>query len=355
MKRALILGSIALIGALAMVAGLVWSLWADLHRPFEAHAEAAQILIIEPGLGAGQILGQLETAGVIESAYWTRAYLSRYLGDPLLQAGEYAFVGPMSATEVLGKLMRGDVLTHDVTLVEGLDMFETAGHLAASGFGDESEFLRLVQNADLIASLDPDASSLEGYLFPDTYSFARGTGESEIVATLVRSFLKRFNDDVLPLLGGTPAGSMRDLVTLASIVEKETSRGDERPVVAGVYSNRLARRIGLFADPTVIYGLKLAGTWDGNLRRRDLEADTPYNTYRFAGLPPGPICSPGVASLKAAAQPAEVPYLYFVSRNDGSHVFSRTLAEHNRNVETWQRRYWRQRWARERAAEQGPE
>ena len=353
MKRALIWISIALLGALAMVAGFAWRVWGDLHRPFETHAEAARVLIIEPGLGAHQILAQLETAGVIKSAYWARAYLSRYLDDPLLQAGEYAFTGPMSATDVLDKLVRGDVLTHDVTLVEGLDMFETAHHLAASGFGDESEFLRLVQQADLIASFDPHASDLEGYLFPDTYSFARGTPESEIVAKLVRSFLKRFHGEVLPLLEGKPDVAIRDLVTLASIVEKETSRGDERPVVAGVYSNRLARRMGLFADPTVIYGLKLAGTWDGNLRRRDLEADTPYNTYRFAGLPPGPICSPGLASLEAAAQPAEVPYFYFVSRNDGSHVFSRTLAEHNRNVEIWQKRYWRERRARERAAEQG--
>ncbi|MDX1645456.1 MAG: endolytic transglycosylase MltG, partial [Thermoanaerobaculia bacterium] len=125
----------------------------------------------------------------------------------------------------------------------------------------------------------------------------------------------------------------------------------ERPIVAGVYTNRLRRGMGLFADPTVIYALKLAGSWDGNLRRADLEIDSPYNTYRYGGLPPGPISSPGLASLLAAAEPAEVPYLYFVSRNDGSHVFSRSLAEHNRNVEIWQKRYWRERWARERAAE----
>jgi UPF0755 protein len=141
---------------------------------------------------------------------------------------------------------------------------------------------------------------------------------------------------------------MRHVVTLPSIVEKEARQPEERPLIAGVYSNRLARRIGLAADPTVIYALKKRGTWDGNIRKADLQIDSPYNTYRYAGLPPGPICSPGLASLTAAADPADVPYLYFVSRNDGTHVFSSTLEEHNRNVEIWQRRYWRERRAQGR-------
>jgi len=131
-------------------------------------------------------------------------------------------------------------------------------------------------------------------------------------------------------------------VILGSLVEKEAKLDEERPLIAAVYANRLRRQIGLYADPTIIYGLKLAGTWDGDLRKRDLESDSPWNTYRRAGLPPGPICSPGLASLRAAARPADVGYLYFVSRNDGSHVFSSTLAEHNRNVEIWQRRYFRE-------------
>ncbi len=132
-------------------------------------------------------------------------------------------------------------------------------------------------------------------------------------------------------------------MTLASIVEKEAQLDEERPVIAGVYRNRLDRGIGLYADPTVIFALKQLGTWDGDIRRRDLELDSPYNTYRYPGLPPGPICSPGLASLLAAATPADVPYIYFVSRNDGTHVFAETLREHNRNVDEWQRRYWRDR------------
>jgi UPF0755 protein len=143
---------------------------------------------------------------------------------------------------------------------------------------------------------------------------------------------------------------VREVVILASLVEKEAKVPEERPLVAAVYANRLARGMGLYADPTVIYALKRAGRWDGNIRRDDLAIDSPYNTYRHAGLPPGPIASPGLASLRAAAAPADVPHLYFVARNDGTHVFARTLAEHSANVERWQRRYWRERRAAERRA-----
>ena len=152
-----------------------------------------------------------------------------------------------------------------------------------------------------------------------------------------------------PALGTAP----RDLVILASIVEKEALLDEERPTIAGVFANRLRRGMKLDADPTVIYAVKLRGDWDGNLRKGDLSYDSPYNTYVRAGLPPGPICSPGLASLLAAAAPAEVPYFYFVSRNDGSHVFASTLREHNRNVDRWQRQYWRERWAREREKDGG--
>jgi UPF0755 protein len=198
----------------------------------------------------------------------------------------------------------------------------------------------------LIADLDPEAQDLEGYLFPETYSFAERTSEREIVETLVRTFRRRYEKSVRSHV--RPGVTLRQVVTLASIVEKEAQVATERPVIAAVYRNRLDQGIGLGADPTVIYALKRAGRWNGNIRRTDLQIDSPYNTYRYAGLPPGPICSPGVASLEAAAQPAAVPYLYFVSRNDGTHVFAQSLAEHNRNVNQWQRRFWRERRAQER-------
>ncbi len=352
MKRALVVLALLAAVAVAAAAAWLWSVRQGLDRPYAAHPGERQVILVEEGRSAQEILRDLEAAGVIEDAFWTRLYLSRVLDDPSLKAGEYAFAGPMAATAVIDKLVRGEVLTHPVTVIEGLDLFETASHLADAGFGDEAEFRRLMESAALVSDLDPEATNLEGYLFPDTYSFARGTSEAEIVAKMVATFREKIASVVADDADESSL-SLRELVTLASIVEKETSLDEERPMVAGVYSNRLDRGMGLYADPTVIYGLKLEGTWDGNLRRRDLEAETPYNTYRIAGLPPGPICSPGLASLLAAAAPADVPYLYFVSRNDGSHVFSRTLAEHNRNVEKWQRQYWRERWARERAA-QGP-
>ena len=169
---------------------------------------------------------------------------------------------------------------------------------------------------------------------------------------LVKTFRTRFEKEVRPRLdrnlsrGGQ---TVRQLLILASIVEKEARVATERPLIAAVYQNRIDRGIGLAADPTVIYALKRVGRWNGNIRRDDLRMDSPYNTYRYAGLPPGPICSPGLASMIAASEPADVPYLYFVSRNNGTHVFSETLSEHNRNVEQWQRRYWRERRAQERA------
>ncbi len=350
MKRALmVLALLALVAATAAAVWL-WDIRQGLDLPYRAYSGDRYVTVIEEGRGARQILLQLEEDGVIEDAFWTRLYLSRVLDDPSLKAGEYAFDEPMAATAVLDKLIRGEILTHPVTVIEGLDLFETASHLAAAGFGDEAEFRRLMESPELVRELDPEATNLEGYLFPDTYSFARGTSEAEIVAKMVGTFRDKLAA-AAPPTDAEDALTVRQLVTLASIVEKETSLDEERPMVAGVYSNRLRRGMGLYADPTVIYGLKLEGSWDGNLRRRDLETETPYNTYKIAGLPPGPICSPGQASLAAAASPADVPYLYFVSRNDGSHVFSRTLAEHNRNVEIWQKRYWRERWAKERAGQ----
>ncbi len=341
----------------AGAAALGWWGWRRLQEPYRGFPGEETIVVIEPGTGAGEILDRLEREGVIADAFLTRAWLVYRLDDPPLHAGEYRFAEPASAPEVLARLIAGDVLTHPVTLVEGLTLEETAAALAGAGFGDRAAFLAAMNDPAPIADLDPEAPDLEGYLFPDTYAFARSTPEEEIVATMVANFRRRWQESVVPLLAGArvagaPEGP-RGVVTLASIVEKEARLAEERTLIAGVYANRLARGIALYADPTVIYPLKKQGTWDGNLRRPDLELDSPYNTYRYPGLPPGPICSPGLGALAAAAAPAEVPYLYFVSRNDGTHVFAETLAEHNRNVDEWQRRYWRQRWAEERESGDG--
>lgn len=336
---------VVLLAGLAAAGGAAWWAWSALHRP---HGAGVEVVLIEPGTGAGTILARLEARGVLPDARLARAYLVYLLGDPPIQAGEYRFELPMAPVEVLDQLVRGDVVLHRVTVVEGLTLEETAQALAGAGFGELDALLEAMRDPGPIAELDPAAENLEGYLFPETYSFLRGTGEREIVATLVGTFRRRFAEHVVPLAAERP-WTVRELVTLASIVEKEAKVEEERRLIAGVYANRLAAGMGLYADPTVIYALKLRGEWAGNLTREHLGMDSPYNTYRYAGLPPGPIASPGPASLQAAADPAEVPYLYFVSRNDGSHVFARTLAEHNANVRRWQKDYWRDRWAQERA------
>lgn len=335
----------ALLG-LAACGAASWWVRQRLCAPFQGYAGTEVTLEVPAGMPAAAILTRLEQAGVIRDARLAALWLVHLRGDPPLRAGEYRFTGPLSTPEALAIVIRGDVVTHPVTLVEGLSLEETVAHLAEAGFGDAEALRRAAEDAAGVRDLDPEARTLEGYLFPETYAFARATPAAEVIATLVRTFRAR----VLPAVGPAPIGgrSLREVVTLASIVEKEARLASERPLIAAVYANRLRLGMGLYADPTVIYALRRRGGYDGNIRREDLQIDDPYNTYRYPGLPPGPICSPGLASLEAAAHPASAPYLYFVSRNDGGHAFATTLAEHNRNVEIYQKRYWRERWAADR-------
>lgn len=335
--------------ALAALAAAGWAAVAARQALFEplafAPAGEARRFEVARGEATRSVLARLERGGFLRSALVTRVYWSRVLGDPPLHPGEYDLVAPASALELLGRLRAGDVVTYPVTVVEGSTYLETADAMARAGLGERAAFVAEFERGARVADLDAAATTLEGYLFPDTYRFARGTSAAAITDALVGRFRRLWEGDLAALRRAGDTRPLRELVILASLVEKETGRDDERPLVSAVYANRLRRGIGLYADPTIIYGLKLAGTWDGDLRRRDLEADSPWNTYKRAGLPPGPICSPGRASLAAALRPADVDYLYFVSRNDGSHVFSETLAEHNRAVDTWQRQYFRQRRA----------
>lgn len=304
---------------------------------------------VASGASARAIFEQLERENFIRSALLVRLFHSRALDDPALQTGVYRLPSPISALEILRMLREGEVATEPLTVIEGLTIAETVEAILRAGFGDRAALVAELARPDRIRDLDPEALDLEGYLFPDTYRFPRGASEAQIADRLVGAFRERFDLEVRPLLAPSDARTVREIVILASLVEKEAKLDAERPLIAAVYANRLRRGIGLYADPTIIHGLKLAGRWDGNLRRRDLEAASPWNTYRVSGLPPGPIASPGAASLRAAARPAESPFLYFVSKNDGSHVFSETLAEHNRNVDRWQRHYFR-----DRRAGQGP-
>lgn len=334
MKRILVGTILVLIVAIGATAG--WFYY-SVNRPYKGYDAAEQFVEIPTGSGSAAMGRRLAEAGVVRSATTFRLAVWLSGSGRRLQAGDYRFDRPMSAGEVVEKIARGDVYARAITFREGLTVREMAALFGSGGFGSADEFITAARNAELIRSLDPSARDLEGYLFPDTYTLPRRATAAQLIERMVG----RFQKVMTPELQGQASArglSVRELVTLASLVEKETGKPEERTIVAGVYSNRLKIGMGLQCDPTVIYALMLAGRYDGNIRRDDLRIDSPYNTYRYAGLPPGPIAAPGEASLHAAANPADVPYLYFVSRNDGSHVFSTTLDEHNRAVNEFQRR-----------------
>lgn len=346
--RLIALGLLVTLGALGGAA--VWA-WRQLNQPYQGYDEAKKEIEIRTGQGATAILNHLAEAGVLPDARLARAYLIYRLGDPPLRAGEYRFSKPLSTAQVLNKLIRGEIVTYPVKLIEGLTLEESADFIARQDFGHEEVFLREMERPERIHDLDSEATNLEGYLYPDTYHFARGATEAEIVDTLVSTFRRRYRESVEPLASGR---SLREVVTLASIIEKEALLDDERGLISSVFTNRLRIGMPLQADPTVIFAVKLRGNWDGNLRKPDLKLDSPYNTYVYRGLPPGPICSPAIKSLVAAVSPADSPFLYFVSRNDGSHAFEETYREHQQNVNRFQKEYWRKRWAEQRSKRAGP-
>ncbi len=334
----------AIVVVLAAGAG-AWWLYSQAIAPYRGYAEAEVFVDIPPGSSTTAIGDRLVQAGVVRDARTFQAALWISGRSRSLRAGEYRFDAPLHALDVIDKIARGDVYRRRLTFREGLTIAEMALLFEQRGFGTAAQFQQAAQNAALIQDLDPAATDLEGYLFPETYALPRGTSAPAVVAQMVEAFKAALSEETRA--NAAAAGlSIRQLVTLASLVEKETGTPSERPLVAAVYANRLRIGMGMQADPTVIYALQKAGRYDGNLRRDDLQFDSPYNTYRYAGLPPGPIAAPGKASLEAAAKPAQVDYLYFVSRNDGSHVFAATLAEHNRNVQTWQVEYFRKQRAR---------
>lgn len=324
---------------LAAAAAAVWGYF-ELRASHRGFGEAEIFVDIPPGASVSTIASRLADAGVVAHPLVFRVAVRLAGVDGKLQAGEYRFSEAATPGAVAQRLARGDVYTRSITFREGLTIWEMAEVFESSGLGTRDDFLREARDVSRIQSIDPEASSLEGYLFPDTYQLPRAAGAKGTVDAMVEGFLRAFDADLRAAAAGRGM-SPREVVTIASLVEKETATADERPVVSAVYQNRLRIRMGLQCDPTVIYALLLAGRWNGNLTRENLRIDSPYNTYRYAGLPPGPIAAPGRASLEAAVKPASVPYLYFVSRNDGTHAFATTLAEHNRNVQQWQVRYFR--------------
>lgn len=330
--------AVLVIGGAAGVA--VFMMWERIHAPHEGYEAVEQFIDIPPGTDTAAIGRRLTEAGIVRDEVTFRAALWWSGRSRALQAGEYRFDRPLGAVDVVDRLVRGDVYARRITFPEGLTIREMARVYEAREFGTAASFVQAAGDAPLIHDLDPAATDLEGYLFPDTYALPRGTPARRLVALMVERFRATYGDE-LRRQAQAQGLSTRQVVTLASLVEKETGRGDERPLVAAVYRNRLRLGMGLQADPTIVYALQKAGRYDGNIRRQDLAIDSPYNTYRHAGLPPGPIAAPGRASIEGALLPARVSYLYFVSRNDGSHVFATTLTEHNRNVRQFQILYFR--------------
>jgi UPF0755 protein len=336
LKYALILALL-----IAVVAGVAVYFGANrVYEPYKGYDTPDVFVEVPAGAGPNAIGQRLVAAGVIRDEMTFRGAVWMSGRARELKAGEYQFAEPMTPMDVIDKLARGDVYRRRITFREGLTISEMAAVYEQSGFGTAADFTKAASDASLVRDLDPGARNLEGYLFPETYSLPRETPASALIAQMVDLFQKALTPGVIE--GFKAQGlTLREAVTVASLVEKETALAEERAVVAAVYLNR--RRIGMpmQADPTVIYALQLAGRYDGNIRREDLQFDSPYNTYRYPGLPPGPIASPGRAALEAVANPADSDYLYFVSRNDGSHIFARTYSEHNRNVREWQIEYFR--------------
>ena len=323
---------VSVVSGLAMVGGSAFWLWTQLYK---YHSPAAVELAIPEGLSGREVLNILNKHDLLPSTLAGRLYLRFAAEGRSIRFGSYRIDAASRPVDVLDRLLDGRVEMIAVTVVEGSDLETVAIQMAAAGIGSEAEWLTVAKRVDWIQDLAPEAPSLEGFLFPDTYQFAEGIGVEATARHLVDRFRAVWTDEVSQ--GPGLWGSVFDVVTLASLVEAETALAPERGRVAGVFLNRLGRGMLLQCDPTVVFALKRRDEWTGRLLRIHWGVDDPYNTYRYPGLPPGPINSPGREAIRAAISPNEHNYLYFVASPDGGHAFSRTLAEHNQAVARWQR------------------
>lgn len=325
---------LALGGTLTLLLAVVW-LGVALVLPYQGYMPPGVFVDIPHGTPARSIARALSEKGVVRSRVAFELLCRSHPGQQL-QAGEYYFERPKTALEVFSDFANGRIYVHRITISEGLTMAEIAGVLEEKGLVGRQDFLAAASDPAPILDMAPRARNLEGYLFPATYEFSRRATAREIVSAMIRRFREVWAS--FPEPGRNPSGfPVADVVTMASLVERETPSPAERPVIAGVFYNRLRRRVALQCDPTVIYALQLAGRYPGELSAKDLRFNSPYNTYRYSGLPPGPIANPGEASLRAALYPPYVDYLYFVSDTQGGHFFSKTLAEHNTKVARYRR------------------
>ncbi|HKW15896.1 MAG TPA: endolytic transglycosylase MltG [Terriglobales bacterium] len=305
--------------ALGVGGWLAWALWLPVSPGGQ------KFVMLRPGYSTRRVARELKSAGIIRDVHAFVLWHS-FHRRPSLKAGEYLFDQDANAITVHRRLAHGDIYFHTVVIPEGFNLFDIAAAIQSAGLGPAQEFLKVAtSDTVLISDIAPDATSLEGYLFPDTYEFTRTQSMHDMAAAMVKEFRRVAGEIGLN-------ENIERTVTLASIIEKETSVPDERPEVASVYCNRLAGHIPLQADPSVIYAELLRGDYAGALHHSDMSFKSKYNTYRHAGLPPGPIANPGKSSLQAAMNPADTHYLYFVSDGNGHHRFSDSLEEHNRNV-----------------------
>ena len=320
--RALI--TLLLIVVLAAAGFAAWQLYTPVTPPGQT------FVLLRSGYSTRRIAAELKKAGVIRSELAFRLWRSAH-PKPALKAGEYLFEHEATLPDVVARIARGDIYFRTLTIPEGYTMFDIAKAIEDAGLGSAEDFLHVAETqTHLITDLAPEAKSLEGYLFPETYQFTRTQSLSDMAGAMVHQFRQ-----VAQQIGLGSGMDVQKVVTMASIVEKETAAPEERPRIASVYYNRLARKMALDADPSVIYAELLKGTYSGALHHEDMSVNSTYNTYRFPGLPPGPIANPGKGALEAALHPDTTKFLYFVSDGNSRHRFATTLAEHNRNVNAY--------------------
>ena len=349
MKRLILLIIAAGVGAAAALGAWTYS---DLHKSI-AHTKTGQYIEIPKGTSPGAIVHKLATEGIIKNEWPLKLYLKASGKGATLKAGEYDFPSPISPLGVISKLQQGERRLNRLTIIEGWTRWDIARAMAQVPelkLTSDSQALELMDNVKLISDLDPQATNLEGYLFPDTYEFAPETTPAELIEMMVKRFRNVWKPDWTERARSL-SFSPRQIVTTASIIETEAKLNEERPLVASVIYNRLKKEIPLAVDSSVIYASKLEGKWryDGKVYRSDIERRSPYNTRIYAGLPPGPVASPGESSLKAALKPASSEYLYYVrnpDRDDGAHNFYTNGAEFETGVQDLRK------WERERDARQ---
>jgi len=327
MKRALIFLTITVIAALAVIG---YDFFHKTTSPFRGF-DRPVTLEIDKGASVTRIARLLHRHKVISNYTYFRLYYRLFHSKKHFQSGEYLFDRPLTMAQVIDKLHEGRVILYKITIKEGLTLPETAALLGEQYRIDYGEFLQATGDIRLVKDIDPAARDLEGYLFPDTFHTRKDISAPELVRLLVDKFRNNLTPDMVARARGLGL-SIRQAVTLASLIEKETAAREERFTISSVFHNRLKLGMALDCDPTIIYALKRDGRYRDKLGWKDLEYDSPYNTRRYRGLPPGPICSPGIASIQAALNPETTPYLYFVARGGGFHYFSTTLAEHNAAV-----------------------